>query len=124
MVPPALPRLQEDILTGCVVGAYIGHPSAFERVAFITKPAGLQERGGRDAIISYVRWLVHGILDHLGVGKDSGEKRMRIRIQDVRERPGALRVGISQVYTTDLHVTPPWDAKRDEDVPDELENLP
>ena len=124
MVPPPLPKLQADILTGCVVGAYIGHPSAFERVAFITKPVGLEERGGRDAIISYVRGLVHCILDHLGVGKGCGEKRMRIRIENVRGRPRALRVGISQVYTTDLHVTPPRDAKRDEDVPDELENLP
>lgn len=126
---PALPRVQMDILTGCVVTAHRcrGCSPPIRRTAYIMKPYGLEERGGADAVLSYVHGIVCGILDKAGIGIQ-GMQGMLIRVEKMNERPQALKVTIcyrqSITAISDLHVRTPRNTKGDEDVPDELENLP
>lgn len=91
----ALPRVQMDILTGCVVAAhrYRRCSPPMRKTAYIMKPYGLEERGGRDAVLSYVHGIVHCILDKAGIGMEGGQG-MLIRVENVSERPQALRVTI------------------------------
>lgn len=96
ILAPALPRVQMDILTGCVVGAHACRKCTppVRRTGFIMKPYGLEERGGRDAVLAYVRGVVCGILDKAGIGVE-GYQGMLICVEHVKERPQALRVTIS-----------------------------